>query len=211
MSCRHDHHSSYFTNLVSAARQNTKAKSKIVKGNYLKVNVLCVPMRGSLGVEVHEAEDQLITVVYGCAVVKLGNTRCEADCVRRLMPGDSVFIPAGVWHNVCNVGNSPLKLISAYGYCGGDADCGCGCGHTATGTSNCGCSQTANDCGCNQTANTCGCVQTANVCDCGCNHEAIACASARDCDGVVFNSGEYHWTATQNQNEDCGCAINSGC
>ena len=203
MSCRHNHISSYFTNLVSAARQNTKAKSKIVKGNYLKVNVMCIPMNGSLGVEVHEAEDQLITVVYGCAVVKLGNTRCEADCVRRLMPGDSVFIPAGVWHNVCNAGNGPLKLISAYGYCAQNADCGCGCSHATT-------AQTS-DCGCAQAANDCGCAQVANACDCGCNHEANVYASSNDCDGPVFNTNGYRWNASQAQDEGCGCAINSGC
>ena len=101
----------------------------------MKVNVMCIPMCGEIGVEVHENEDQLITVVCGTATVKLGNSRCTADCVRRLCAGDSVFIPAGVWHNVCNTGNGQLKLISAYAY--------------ANEKMNHGCAQTQNqDCGC---------------------------------------------------------------
>lgn len=116
MSCNCNENSSYFTNLASAARQNHKEKYTVVQGDYLKVNVMCIPMCGEIGMEVHEKEDQLITVVYGNATVKFGNTRCNADCHRRLNAGDSVFIPAGTWHNVCNTGNSQLKLISVYGY-----------------------------------------------------------------------------------------------
>lgn len=186
MSCNHNHNSTYFTNLVSAARQNTKERSRVVKGDYMRVNVMCIPMRGSIGAEVHEAEDQLITVVYGCAVVKLGNTQREADCVRRLIPGDSVFIPAGVWHNVCNAGNSPLKLISAYGTSAQNAtgDCGCSQAAVASETQNYGC---------------------------GCAQETSAYNSSNNCNASVFNAGEYRWNTVQAQDEGCGCAINSGC
>lgn len=119
---------SYFTNLATAARQNHKEKYTVVQGDYLKVNVICVPMCGEIGVEVHRDEDQLITVVCGTATVKLGNTRATADCIRRLNAGDSVLIPAGTWHNVCNTGGGQLKLISVYGY--GNANGGCGCMQT---------------------------------------------------------------------------------
>lgn len=124
--------SSYFTNLSSAARQNRQEKYTVVKGDYLKVNVMCVPMCGEVGVEVHEGEDQLITVVCGNATVKLGNTRCAADCVKHLSAGESVFVPAGTWHNVCNTGNGRLKLISTYGYGNNN------CGYTQNGVSGCG-------------------------------------------------------------------------
>ncbi len=128
MSCNRGCNSSYFTNLVSAARQNHKNTNTVVQGEYLKVKVMSIPMYGEIGAEVHENEDQFITVVCGNATVKLGDTRCTADCVRRLNAGDSVFVPAGIWHNVCNTGNGQLKLISVYAY-GRDRN-GCGCTQT---------------------------------------------------------------------------------
>lgn len=146
MSCYGNSNSSYFTNLDSAARQNHKERSTVVQGDYMKVNVMCVAMCQEVGTEVHEAEDQLITVVCGNATVKLGNTRCTADCVKRLSAGDSVFIPAGTWHNVCNTGNGPLKLISVYAY-GNESstrDCTQTTTTTCTANTNTGCSNVFN-------------------------------------------------------------------
>ncbi|MBO5341506.1 MAG: cupin domain-containing protein [Lachnospiraceae bacterium] len=151
MSCNRSCNSSYVTNLVSAARQNYKNKSTVFHGDYLHVNVMCIPMYGEIGVEVHENEDQLITVVCGNATVKLGNTRCTADCVRKLCAGDSIFIPAGTWHNVCNCGNGRLKLISAYAHANTEGGCGCTQNAVVSGNTNtgCGCTQSINTDGCN--------------------------------------------------------------
>ena len=211
MSCNCNNCSSYFANLVSAARQNHKKKYTVVQGDYLKVNVMCIPICGDIGVEVHENEDQLITVVCGTATVKLGRTRREADCIRRLNAGDSVLIPAGIWHNVCNSGNGQLQLISVYGYGNANHDCGCNtnndCGCSAS--NDCGCSAN-NDCGCGAN-NDCGC-STSNDCGnvvnngCGCN-QATAYS---DCN-TVFNAGNCDWNNVQTQDNGCSCAIDSGC
>lgn len=112
--CCNNKCSSYFTNLGSAARQNRKERTTVVEGDFMRVNVMCISMGDEIGLEVHETEDQLITVVSGTATVKLGKNRCKTDCTRRLTAGESVFIPAGIWHNICNTGTCQLKLISAY-------------------------------------------------------------------------------------------------
>lgn len=36
------------------------------------------------------------------------------DFQQRVSMGDAIFVPAGTWHNIINVGNSPLKLSSIY-------------------------------------------------------------------------------------------------
>lgn len=183
MSYNHNENSSYVTNLVSAARQNHKERYTVVQGDNMKVNVMCVPMCGDVGTEVHENEDQLVTVVSGNATVKLGNTRGTADCVRRLSAGDSVFIPAGVWHNICNTGSGQLKLISVYAY----ASEGCSMHNTNVGsveTTSCGCTQTS-------------------------GNRVQAATSDR---GNVFNASDYTWqNNTRTRDEGCGCAIDSGC
>lgn len=195
MSCKCNNCSSYFTNLITAARQHRHGSHTVVQGDYLKVRVICVPMCGDIGVEVHENEDQLITVVCGTATVKLGRTRCEADCIRRLNAGDSVLIPAGIWHNVCNSGNGQLQLVSVYGYRSTNNDCGC--------STNNGCACNANnDHGCNAN-NDCGC--NANN-GCGCN-QTTTCSDRN----TVFNTGNCDWRNAQTQDNGCSCAIDSGC
>lgn len=203
MSCKCNNCSSYFTNLITAARQHRHGSHTVVQGDYLKVRVICVPMCGDIGVEVHENEDQLITVVCGTATVKLGRTRCEADCIRRLNAGDSVLIPAGIWHNVCNSGNGQLQLVSVYGYRSTNNDCGCstnnGCACNANNDHGCNAN---NDCGC-AANNGCGC--TANN-GCGCN-QATTCSDRN----TVFNTGNCDWRNAQTQDNGCSCAIDSGC
>lgn len=142
MGCNNKCNSSYFTNLASAARQNSKERYTVVKGDYMKVNVMSIALCGEIGAEVHEDEDQLITVVCGTATVKFGRTNCTADCVRQLNAGESVFIPAGTWHNVCNAGSGLLKVISVYGYAS-NTTCTHGCDVAGTQSSECGCGQDA--------------------------------------------------------------------
>lgn len=176
MSCNCNNCSSYFTNLTTAARQNRRRNHTVIQGDYLKVNAICVPMCGELGVEVHRHEDQLITVVCGTATVKLGNTRNHADCIRRLNAGDSVLIKAGTWHNVCNTGNGQLQLISVYGRGNANNDCGCSAGN------DCGCAQTT--AACSQAVNI-GCESAFHVDNCDWND---AQTQDNDC-GCGINSG----------------------
>lgn len=190
MCCKNKCNSSYFTNLASAARQNSKERYTVVKGDYMKVNVMSIAICGEIGAEVHEGEDQLITVVCGTATVKYGRTQCTADCVRQLNAGESVFIPSGTWHNVCNTGSGLLKLISVYGY----ANKTCAMGTEAGGaqSTGCGCMQNAGVVGTQNTG--CGCMQAAGTVQ-----------------GVVFNASDYQWNTTQTQDRGCSCHMNSGC
>lgn len=212
MSCNCNNCSSYFTNFTTAARQSRQGKYTVVQGDYLKVNVICVPMCGELGVEVHRYEDQLITVVCGTATVKLGNTRNHADCIKRLNAGDSVLIKAGTWHNVCNTGNGQLKLVSVYGYGNANNGCGCDTNNDCGYNTNNGCGRNAsNDRGCNAN-NDCG-RNVNNDCDCGCAQTtATVCSQAVnvDCESA-FHVGNRDWNDVQTQDNDCGCGINSGC
>lgn len=34
--------------------------------------------------------------------------------IGHILQGDTVFVPAGIWHNVWNTGSEPLKLSSIY-------------------------------------------------------------------------------------------------
>ena len=185
MGCRNKCSSSYFFTLTNEAGKNTKERCTVVKGAYMKVNVMSIACGGEIGAEVHEKEDQLITVVCGTATVKYGSNKCVADCVRKLNAGESVFIPAGTWHNVCNSSNGLLKLISSYGYA----------------SNVCAQSTEVSGCGCAQSTSVAG----AQNAGCGCS-QAVGTVQ-----GTVFNASDYNWNTTQTQERGCGCHLNSGC
>ncbi len=50
----------------------------------------------------------------GEAVVKVGKCKSQLNLTDKICEGEAVFIPAGAWHNIVNVGNVPLKVFSVY-------------------------------------------------------------------------------------------------
>ena len=96
------------------AYKNKNFRESVWTGEYLQMTLMSIPCSQDIGVEIHEDTDQYIRVEYGCAVVMTG---CGRNCLnnnKKLYAGDTVFIPAGTWHNIINVGRCDLKLSSVY-------------------------------------------------------------------------------------------------
>ena len=83
-------------------------------GCHLQMTLMCIPVCGDIGVEMHSDTDQFIRVEEGQAIVRMGTCKDKLDFHYRLGVGDAVFVPSGTWHNVSNTGNCPLKLSSLY-------------------------------------------------------------------------------------------------
>jgi mannose-6-phosphate isomerase-like protein (cupin superfamily) len=101
-------------NLARLATQNTYFRAAIWTGCHLQLTVMSIPPRGEIGLEMHPETDQLIRVEQGTAVVEMGPSNLRQDWQQTLCTGDAVFIPAGTWHNLLNVGNGDLKVSSVY-------------------------------------------------------------------------------------------------
>ncbi len=78
------------------------------------MTLMCIPPCGEIGLEIHQDTDQFIRIEGGRAVVKMGKFENQLDFRQSLCIGDAVFIPAGTWHNIVNVGGCPLKVTSIY-------------------------------------------------------------------------------------------------
>lgn len=83
-------------------------------GGNLQLTVMTIPVGEEIGVEMHEGLDQLIGVISGAGEVVFGNRENYFAPPLPLDAHSVVLIPAGTYHNVKNVGKTPLKLYSVY-------------------------------------------------------------------------------------------------
>ncbi len=104
----------YTVNVEQAACVNENFRTAVWTGCHLQMTVMCIPPCGEIGMEMHPDTDQMVRIEQGCAMVRMGRNRCRQELQRNLGNGDAVFIPAGTWHNIVNIGRCPLKVSSVY-------------------------------------------------------------------------------------------------
>ena len=104
----------YAANIGRMARQNTNFRTALWTGCNLQMTLMSIPRCGEIGVEIHEDTDQFIRVEQGQAMVMLGKCESRLDMRQGLMQGDAVFVPAGTWHNIINIGKMTLKVSTVY-------------------------------------------------------------------------------------------------
>jgi mannose-6-phosphate isomerase-like protein (cupin superfamily) len=75
---------------------------------------MSVPVGGDIGLEVHPHTDQFIRIENGCALAVMGKSKDSLNIRQKINSSYAVIIPAGKWHNIINIGNTPLKLYSIY-------------------------------------------------------------------------------------------------
>ena len=83
-------------------------------GKHLQMTVMSIKPKGEIGLEVHEAGDQFIRVEQGRARVVMGPAKDRMTFDKRVSKDWAIFIPAGFWHNIINVGDKPLKVYVIY-------------------------------------------------------------------------------------------------
>ena len=113
--CVTDHGPDPFTvPLDQAVCRNRNFRTALWTGCHLQLTLMYIPAGGEIGLERHPDTDQFIRAEHGRAFVCIGTCQEKLDFRCRLNTGDGIFVPAGAWHNICNVGDCPLKLSSIY-------------------------------------------------------------------------------------------------
>ncbi|MGN0481641.1 MAG: cupin domain-containing protein [Lachnospiraceae bacterium] len=104
----------YVTNVPQKARQNTNYRSTLWTGCNAQMTLMCIMPGSDIGLENHKDTDQFVRVEQGMGLVKMGACEDRPEFQARVVMGDTIFVPAGTFHNVINIGKIPLKLSSVY-------------------------------------------------------------------------------------------------
>lgn len=104
----------FIIDMQKAARQNDNFRTTLWTGDHLQVTLMNIPVKGTVGLEVHSDLDQFLRVEEGLGLVQLGTSKLSMDTQYLVFDNYGIFVPAGIWHNIVNIGNQPLRMTSVY-------------------------------------------------------------------------------------------------
>ena len=113
--CENEHGGEvYYLNVEKSANKNHNYRESVWTGKYLQMTLMSIPYSQSIGVECHKDTEQYIRIEHGYALLMTGDDEKCLNNMQKLYRGDAVFVPAGVWHDIVNVGRCSLKISSVY-------------------------------------------------------------------------------------------------
>ncbi len=104
----------YVVNIEELTKQNDNFRVAKWTGKNLQMTVMSIEVGGEVGLEVHDDHDQFLRIEAGEAKVVMGPAEDNLTFEKEAEDDFAIFVPAGTWHNIINVGNEPLKLYSIY-------------------------------------------------------------------------------------------------
>jgi mannose-6-phosphate isomerase-like protein (cupin superfamily) len=75
---------------------------------------MSIPVGGDVGLESHPETDQFLRLDAGRGRVQMGPAKDQLDYDREVGDGWAIFVPAGTWHDVTNIGDVPMQLYTVY-------------------------------------------------------------------------------------------------
>ena len=101
-------------NIEKATLDNSTFRTVVYTGDHTQLTVMRIAPGESIGREAHHDRDQFLRVEHGRARVELGRSAETVDETHEIEDDWAVIVPAGVWHDVVNVGDGALQLYSLY-------------------------------------------------------------------------------------------------
>jgi len=100
--------------LEKATLENTDYRAVAWTGKYLQLTLMSIPPGDDIGLEAHPETDQFLRLDGGRGRVQMGSAKDKLDFDREVEDGWAIFVPAGTWHNVTNIGDEPMQVYAVY-------------------------------------------------------------------------------------------------
>lgn len=101
-------------NIDQFTKRNPYYRTALWTGDHLQVTLMNIPVKGDIGVEMHPDIDQFIRIENGYALVQMGKDKENLNEEQQVNSQYAIIVPAGTWHNIINIGKTPLQLYSVY-------------------------------------------------------------------------------------------------
>jgi mannose-6-phosphate isomerase-like protein (cupin superfamily) len=75
---------------------------------------MSIPEGKDVGLEMHPETDQFLRLDAGRGRVQMGPAQENLEFNQEVSDGWCIFVPAGTWHNVTNIGSEPMQLYAIY-------------------------------------------------------------------------------------------------
>ena len=93
---------------------NSNFRTVAYTGEHTQLTLMRLGPGEDIGWERHGHLDQFLRLEQGRARVEFGRTEDAVDETHEVEDDWAFIVPAGVWHNVVNIGDDEVKLYSLY-------------------------------------------------------------------------------------------------
>ena len=97
-----------------ATKENKNYRSVAWSGRYLQVTLMSIPAGSDIGLEAHPETDQFLRLDAGRGRVQMGPAKDKLTFEKKVSDGWCVLVPAGTWHNITNIGATPMQVYAIY-------------------------------------------------------------------------------------------------
>ena len=101
-------------NIEQETIANETFRTVVFTGGHTQLTVMSIEPGDDIGGEVHHGHDQFLRIEAGKARVESWAAPRSPEEVHEVEDDWAVIVPSGVWHNVVNTGDEPLKVYSLY-------------------------------------------------------------------------------------------------
>lgn len=104
----------YVVDIEDLTVTNDNFRKAVWTGEHLQMTLMSIEVGGEIGAEIHADTDQFLRIEQGEAKVVMGDSPDNMTFEAPAEDDFAIFVPAGKWHNIINVGDEPLKMYSIY-------------------------------------------------------------------------------------------------
>ncbi len=104
----------YVVNIEDATLDNENFRTALWTGEKMQLTLMSIPVGGDVGLEVHNDTDQFLRLEQGRGRVQMGPSKNDFTFDEVVSDDWIILVPKGMWHNVTNIGDEPMKIYSLY-------------------------------------------------------------------------------------------------
>lgn len=104
----------FVVDINKATLANDTYRTALWTGYYLQATLMSIDVGDDIGLEIHPDTDQFLRIEEGHGLVQMGDSPDHLYFAQPAFNDYAIFVPAGTWHNITNIGDKPLKIYAIY-------------------------------------------------------------------------------------------------